>query len=184
MFERRSKFIALRSLSMEQAPTYCHIVQKIQKMRHCSHSGSRRIYVGTGKRSLFSSDDALDMRLPIFLTKSNPSELYTPLVSIARGTNSCVCDRAAYFCFLSVAACSAAAPGRQKVDAMCEVANVSGTVTSHVRHRPLAHERLLINIINIIVIIIFLALLRSRPGHALNCDIVNIDVIFIPRLQF
>ena len=97
MFERRSKFIALRSLSVEQAPTYCHIVQKIQKMRYCSLSGSRRIYVGTGKRSLFPSDDALDIRLPIFLTKSNPSELYTPLVSIARGTNSCVCDRAAFF---------------------------------------------------------------------------------------
>ena len=53
MFERRSKFIALRILSLEQAPTYCHIVQKIQKMRYCSLSGSRRIYVGTGKRSLF-----------------------------------------------------------------------------------------------------------------------------------
>ena len=53
MIERRTKFIALRSLSLEQAPTYCHIVQKIQKFRHCSLSGSRRIYVGTGKRSLF-----------------------------------------------------------------------------------------------------------------------------------
>ena len=52
MFESRSKCIALRSLSLEQAPTYCHIVQKIQKIRYCSLSGSRRIYVGTGKRSL------------------------------------------------------------------------------------------------------------------------------------
>ena len=55
MFESRSKFIALRSLSFEQAPTYCHIVQRIQKMRYCSLIGSRRIYAGTGrpKRSLF-----------------------------------------------------------------------------------------------------------------------------------
>ena len=53
MFESRSKFIVLKSLSFEQAPTYCHIVQKIQKMRYCSLSGSRRIYTGRGMRSLF-----------------------------------------------------------------------------------------------------------------------------------
>ena len=50
MLESRSKFIALRSLSLEQV---CHIVQKIQKMRYYSLSGSRLIYAGTGKRSLF-----------------------------------------------------------------------------------------------------------------------------------
>ena len=108
-------------------------------MRYCPLSGSRRIYAGTGKRSLFHLMMHWIFRLPIFLTKSNTSELNTPLASIARGTNSCVCDRAAYFCFFGVAACSAAAPGRYKVDALCEVANVSGTVTSHVRHCPLAH---------------------------------------------
>ena len=43
------------------------------------------------------------------------------------------------FVFVSVAACSAAAPGRYEVDAMCEVANVFGTVTSDVRRHPLAH---------------------------------------------
>ena len=48
MFESRSKFIALRSLSLEQASTYYHIVQKIQNMRYCSLSGSRRIYAETG----------------------------------------------------------------------------------------------------------------------------------------
>ena len=70
MFESRSKFIALRRLSLEQALTYCHIVQRIQKMRYCSLSGSRRIYAGTGKRSLFHlmmhwiSDSQFSWRTP------------------------------------------------------------------------------------------------------------------------
>ena len=43
MFENSSKFIALESLSLEQAPTYCYIVQKIQKMGYCYLSGSLQI---------------------------------------------------------------------------------------------------------------------------------------------
>ena len=131
-------YYTLTSISLELSPTYCHIVQRIPKLRYCSLSGSRLIDAGTGKRSSYHL--ILDRRPPISLTNWNPSELNTPPVSLVRGTNSGVCDRAAYFCFLSLAEWSAAAPDRQDVDAICDTAHVSDIVTSHVRHLPLAHE--------------------------------------------
>src|SRR6218665_987550 len=54
-------------------------------------------------------------------------------------TKSCVSVTVAYFFLLAAAARFAASPAPLDVIARCDVANVSETVTSHVRHLPHHH---------------------------------------------
>ena len=82
------------------------------------------------------SPETFLIRSPISHKKDVPSSLIGPRVSIATGTNSRVALMAAYLVCLRSAARSAAVPGVTDVRARWEAANVSGQVTSHVRHLP------------------------------------------------
>ena len=58
--------------------------------------------------------------------------------SRASGTKACVMAICAYFAVFATSAFAAAEPARTADSARCDAANVSGDVTSHVRHRPCA----------------------------------------------
>ena len=73
---------------------------------------------------------------PISHEKDVPSSLIGSRVSMATGTKSWVALMAAYLVCLRSAARSAAAPEVMDVRALWEEANVSGQVTSQVRHLP------------------------------------------------
>src|SRR5260221_1087586 len=80
-----------------------------------------------------------DMRLPMSLTKCSPSAPQTPNDSTAIGTNSTDGVMSAYLVILFNSAAVAACPASALVDAIWEIAKVSGHVTSHAMQRPLRH---------------------------------------------
>ena len=69
--------------------------------------------------------------------KSSESECQLPEVSTATGTKWCDSKMGAYLISLLRAALSAAVPALFDVRWSYDAANVSGTVTSHVKQRPL-----------------------------------------------
>ena len=76
-------------------------------------------------------------RAPSSLIRANPSELIGPTVSQATGQNICVEATVVYLAHLRTLANSAAAPPDCDDMARYDWAEVSGTVTSQVRHFPL-----------------------------------------------
>src|SRR6218665_2314129 len=67
---------------------------------------------------------------------SSPSELHAPLDSRDTATNACVLAIVEYFALLLAAARFAASPASVEVTVRWDVAQVSDTVTSQVRHLP------------------------------------------------
>src|SRR6218665_1535560 len=67
---------------------------------------------------------------------SSPSELHAPIDSRDTATNACVLEIVEYFVLLLAAARFAASPASVEVIVRCDVAQVSDTVTSQVRHLP------------------------------------------------
>ena len=82
--------------------------------------------------------DAAILR-PISITSSMACSPQTPDVSMATGTKSTPEMISAYFCFFFASAAAAAKPACVLLAWMCDVAYVSGQVTSQARHRPLLH---------------------------------------------
>ena len=93
----------------------------------------------------------------------------------------------AYFAVFGTSAFAAAEPARTAVSARCDATNVSGDVTSHVRHRPCAqgiiHPDVLPSDQKIILIIIIMGLefvsasedvigdlKYDTPSHHFNCN--------------
>ena len=74
----------------------------------------------------------------ISMTSSMACSLQTPDVSMATGTKSTPEMISAYFCFFFASA-AAAKPACVLLAWMCDIAYVSGQVTSQARHRPLLH---------------------------------------------
>ena len=70
---------------------------------------------------------------------SMAAEHHAPPVSTATGINMWVVASLLYFSFLLTEAASAAAPAVLMVLSRCDVANVSGTVTSHAIGFPRDH---------------------------------------------
>ena len=82
--------------------------------------------------------DAAILRL-ISMTSAMACSPQTPDVSMATGTKSTPEMISAYFCFFFASAAAAAKPACVLLAWMCDIAYVSGQVTSQARHRPLLH---------------------------------------------
>src|SRR6478609_7840949 len=91
------------------------------------------------KEVSLGSPDSMDMQCPTSLKKSTPAALHGPKDSMAIGTKWRVLVRPEYLATFKRAVDSAAAPAIVLVLARCELAKVSGAVTSHVKHLPLCH---------------------------------------------
>ena len=114
---------------------------------HCLFELRRKVFE---KRYLVSSGSPVTSVtfLPMLRTKFKLSLFHDPIDWIATGTNMCVCSSTAYLVLLLAAALSAAAPAVVDVVSRCDVAIVSGTVTSHVRQLPTFIVIIIISIIN------------------------------------